>query len=63
VATDLYRDVAGRAKEQGLSADDAKEFAGQVGEKFKTALANVTGESEQAGPEENSPITTAGSAG
>ena len=47
IATEIYQEAASRAKEQGLSVDDAKEFAGQVGEKIKTAVANVTGDKQQ----------------
>ena len=63
IATDIYQEAATRAKEQGLSVDDAKEFAGQIGEKIKTAVANATGEDLQPGDQENSPQTTSGATG
>ena len=53
IATEMYQEAASRAKEQGLSVGDAKEFVGQIGEKIKTAATNVTG--DKAGDLENSP--------
>jgi len=63
IATEIYQEAASRAKEEGLSADDAKQFAGQVGERIKTAVANVTGDRQQAGDRESSPQITSGAAG
>jgi hypothetical protein len=63
IAREIYQEAASRAKEQGLSLDGAKEFAGQVGEKVKTAVANVTGDKQQAGDAENSTQTTSGATG
>ena len=47
VAADIYQEATRRAKEEGLSFDDAQKFAGAVGEKIKTAVTNVTGEDRQ----------------
>jgi hypothetical protein len=63
IAKEIYQEAASRAEEQGLAVDDAKHFAGQVGEKIKTAVANVTGDKQQAGDLENSPQTTSGVTG
>ena len=63
IAAEVYEEAASRGKEEGLSVDDTKEFAGQVGEKIKTAVTNVIGNKQEAGDPENSPQTTSGATG
>jgi len=53
VATRIYQEAASRANDEGLSVEGAKEFAGQVGEKIKTAVGNITGDKQQTGDPEN----------
>jgi len=63
VATEVYQAATDRAKQEGLSLDNAKEFAGQIGEKLKTAVANVSSDGGQSGDAgENSIPTTSGAA-
>jgi hypothetical protein len=55
VATEVYREAASHAREQGLSAGRAKEFAGQIGERVKTVVAHASDEGRQtAAPDGNS---------
>jgi len=63
IAAEMYEEAASRAKTEGLSADNAREFAGHVGEKIKTAVSNVTGDKQPAGDGENSSQTSSGAAG
>lgn len=63
ITTEIYQEAASRAKDEGLSVDDAKEFAGKVGERVKTAVANTTGTDQQPRDQENSPHTTSGATG
>jgi hypothetical protein len=51
VATEVYRESARYAEEQGLSVEGAKEAAGQIVDKVQTAAANATG---SPGQEQNS---------
>jgi len=63
IATEIYQEAASRAKEEGLSADDAKQFTRQVGEKIRTAAANVTGDRQQGGDPESSSQINSGATG
>jgi hypothetical protein len=63
IAAEVFQEAASRAKDEGLSVDDAKEFAGKVGERVKTAVANTTGTDQQPRDQENSPHTTSGATG
>ena len=60
IAAEIYQEAAGRAREEGLSADGAKKFAGQIGEKIKTTASNVAGDDQQPDRSENSPLNASG---
>jgi membrane protein len=63
-AMEVYQEAAKQANEQGLSLHDAKDFAGEIGAKVRTAVANVSGEKRPGDdPAPNPAQNTNGAAG